>query len=137
MADSQDSFIAHASARRAKINQSRRTLSLGDRGVSQPQQAPPAQAPSPGGTPVGQEQGQEEEQELSELTSSDSGDMLARVTKFVNEQKANRVQQNIARDQAVPDMTTKDGRVLETKRFMKLYMPWSLSNDGFKSRPNQ
>ena len=118
---SQDSFIANAASRREKINSARRTLNLGERGVNPVQQPVPPAVPAQRVPPTAD---QNQEEESPELASSDNGDMLSRVTRFVNEQQADRAQKMVTQDQATPGLDTKDGRVLEVKRFQKLFTPW-------------
>ena len=127
---SQDSTLANAFSRRQKINQTRQLLNLGSRGAPQPQQAPPPAIPAQvESTPTAEEpQGASEES-----PSNGQEDMLGRTQQFLNEVQAERVQQAISADQAVPGTDQRDGRVLEVKRFMKLTVPWSLSTNASQS----
>lgn len=124
---SQDSTLAHAFSRRQKLNQTRLLLNLGNRGVEQPQQAPPPVPPAQNQPAPTASIPQEEPQAIP---SSNQDDMLGRTEQFLNEVKTQRMQQAIAQDQAIPSTDRRDGRVLELKRFMKLMVPWSLNKNG-------
>ncbi len=130
---SQDSTLAHATSRRSKLNQTRKLLGLGDRGVPQPQQGPPPVAPAQDVPPPSASIPQDVPDEVS---SSNPDDMLGQAQAFLDQEQNRRLQEAVGRDQAVPGLDQKDGRILESKRFLKNFAPWSLSNDGFKSSPS-